>query len=58
MERPGWKTTEFWVTIIVIVAATALLLTDKIDAGLWAVAAGLPGMAYPVSRGLAKKKGS
>lgn len=31
----GMKTSEFWLTVLVIVAATALRLTDDIDAESW-----------------------
>lgn len=51
---PGYLTTEFWVTIAVIVSALVLTLADKIggEVGLGAITAA--GGAYAVSRGIAK----
>jgi hypothetical protein len=51
---PGHRTTEFWVTIVVILAALVLTLADKIggEVGLGAITAA--GGLYSVSRGLAK----
>tara|TARA_Y100001972_G_scaffold126855_1_gene181843 strand:- start:1006 stop:1218 length:213 start_codon:yes stop_codon:yes gene_type:complete len=60
--KPGWKTTEFWITICVTLASL-LWGADVLDpegAGTankvfgFAVAA-LSGLGYTVSRGLAKK---
>ena len=60
--KPGWKTTEFWITLCVTVCSL-LWGADVLDPeGLgtankvfgFAVAA-LSGLGYTVSRGLAKK---
>ncbi|MBC8395336.1 MAG: hypothetical protein H8E05_01450 [Bacteroidetes bacterium] len=62
--KPGWKTTEFWITICVTLASL-LWGADVLNpegAGTankifgFAVAA-LSGLGYTVSRGLAKKGG-
>ena len=52
---PGWQTSEFFITCLVIVCATALRLTQNIDADAWMTAVGASGLAYPISRGLTKK---
>ena len=62
--KPGWKTTEFWVTVSVTVASL-LWGADVLDpegAGtankvFGFVVAALSGLGYTVSRGLAKKGG-
>ena len=52
--KPGWQTTEFWVTVVGAVGATcaaaAGVLPPKYAAGLMTVSA----VAYKISRGLAK----
>ena len=56
--KPGLKSTEFWITICITILGAALALMPE---GHWshgvagAVLAGLAGMGYSVSRGLAKK---
>lgn len=52
--KPGIYTTEFLVTVLVILAATVLMALDKIDASVWGLATGLPTTGYAVSRGIAK----
>lgn len=54
-ETPGYKTTEFWMTLVVILLAFALVLTDHVDGDQWLILAGAGGGAYSVSRGLAKR---
>lgn len=55
--KPGWKSTEFLLTALLIVAVTVLLgigrisIKDVVD--LWPLAASVGG--YALSRGLAKK---
>lgn len=53
--KSGWKTTEFGITITVVVAATVLRGFDKISDEMWGLAAGLNGGAYAIARGLAKR---
>ena len=60
--KPGWKTTEFWITVVV--AAGSLLwgagVLDPAGAGtansvFGLVVSGLAAVGYTVSRGLVKK---
>ena len=60
--KPGWKTTEFWVTVICalgsllwgagVLAPEGAGTADKI---FGCVAAALGSLGYAISRGLAKK---
>lgn len=52
--KPGVFTSEFLVTVLVIVAATVLVALGEIDESVWMLATGLPSTGYAVSRGLAK----
>ncbi len=60
--KPGWKTTEFWITVVV--ALGSLLwgagLLDPAGSGtansvFGLVVSGLSAVGYTISRGLAKK---
>jgi hypothetical protein len=51
----GMRTSEFWLTLAAIVAATAGLLLGKIDADLWAVVVTGGSGAYAISRGITKR---
>jgi hypothetical protein len=53
-SKPGTRTTEFWLTVLVIIAATLLRLTDDISENAWAVAVGIQGAGYALSRGIVK----
>lgn len=53
--KPGYETSEFWLSFALLVAATALRLTGNIDADAWMVVAGGVGLGYPIGRGIAKK---
>jgi hypothetical protein len=54
IAKPGLRTTEFWLTLAVIVAASVLLALGKIDQAAWLTAAGVSSGGYAISRGLAK----
>lgn len=55
--KPGWYTSEFWLTSLVIVGVFASLILGRITvndiANLWPLFTGPA--AYALSRGLAKK---
>lgn len=48
------KSSEFYLTVLILIAASVLLGIDKIDQQTWALAVGIQGAGYAVSRGLAK----
>lgn len=52
----GMKTSEFWLTFLIIITATILTLANKLEASQWMVAVGISGAGYSFSRGLAKSK--
>lgn len=56
--KEGWRTTEFWVSIITLVSgllvALGVLEAEQVDKVIGFVAAVLAGLGYSVSRGLAK----
>jgi hypothetical protein len=54
--KEGIRTSEFWLTVLTVVAATVLVLTDNLSEELWAAAVGIQGAGYSVSRGLTKGK--
>lgn len=52
--KPGYKTTEFWVTTIVSVAALVAALAGELSPKYAALAAAISQGLYAVARGLAK----
>lgn len=54
----GTRTSEFWIAVLVIVAATGLVFTGSLDADNWQWAVGLVASGYAISRGLAKNSGT
>jgi uncharacterized protein (DUF983 family) len=52
--RDGFRTSEFVVAVLIIVAASLMLLTHNIGEPLWAELVKWIGGAYVISRGLAK----
>jgi len=55
-NRPGVRTSEFWVMVVSAVAGVIIELTDiKLDVAELSMIFG-PAMAYTVSRGMAKIK--
>jgi hypothetical protein len=53
--KAGLASTEFWLTLLAVIAATILCATHSITADQWmTVTAGGTG-AYAISRGIAKK---
>ena len=60
--KPGWKTTEFWITVVVALASLAWGAglvdpagSEGADKIFGYVASALAALGYTVSRGLAKK---
>ena len=61
--KPGWKSTEFWVTVVVALASLAWCAglvepagESGADKTFGFVCSALSALGYTVSRGLAKKK--
>lgn len=52
--RPGWKTTEFWITLTSILGLVASSVAFSLTPRYAAIGAGISGAAYAISRGLAK----
>jgi hypothetical protein len=55
MLKPGWKTTEFAVTVLTAVAAFVASVADYLPPRYAALTAAVIGGLYAVSRGLAKQ---
>lgn len=53
--KPGWQTTEFWVTVLTAVGATAAAATDNLPPRYATLATTISVVAYAISRGLAKR---
>jgi hypothetical protein len=61
-ERPGYKTTEFWVTIVVLLILGAVVVVRAAKTGViegtWELIAGaIAALGYSQSRGLTKSRG-
>lgn len=52
--KPGYKTTEFWVSLLIIVGSTVASFADKLPPRYAAWASAVAGAAYMLARGLAK----
>ena len=57
--RPGWKTSEFWVTVGIVALNHITRVTGALP-GVWGMVASiavdaLSGLGYNVSRGIAKR---
>lgn len=56
VDRPGWRTTEFWVTLAALAASVYLFSIGKDEAAAAMLA--VSGGSYAVSRGFAKRAGA
>lgn len=52
--KPGWQTTEFWVSVLATVGAVAAAQQDAVPDRYAAYVAMVSTIAYALSRGLAK----
>lgn len=52
--RRGWRTSEYWVTMLNAVGATAAAIGGVLSPATAAWISALSGVAYAVARGLAK----
>ena len=53
--KKGFKTTEFWVTVLTVVGSAASGLAGIMDPKISGFMMALSSAAYAISRGLAKK---
>lgn len=54
MHKPGWKTSEFWVTAAAIVGVVASSIAGAFNGHVAAYGIAISVAAYAISRGLAK----
>lgn len=54
-KRPGWQTTEFWLSVLGLVFGFVLVLAGNAETGKWLI--GLSVAGYGLSRGIAKAGG-
>lgn len=54
-EEPGYKTSEFWLTLFAMIAATVLRALGEIDADAWMIVVGGGGLGYNINRALVKR---
>jgi hypothetical protein len=52
--KPGYKTTEFIVSVALVVGAVAFAIADKLPPKYAALASAISAAAYAISRGLSK----
>lgn len=56
--KPGWKTTEFWATVLFNVGSVASAASGVVPPKFAAFVSAVSVAAYAIARGLAKKNGS
>lgn len=52
---PGWRTTEFWMALSVVVMSLVLALTNKIEGEMALAAAAAAAGPYAISRAITKR---
>lgn len=52
--KNGWKTTEFWVSILTTIGAASASLSGLLDPKYAAIVAGVSSVAYSISRAITK----
>ena len=55
--KPGYKTTEFWVTLLTVASSVISAAAGAIPNQWGGILATVAGVAYSISRGLAKQNG-
>ena len=56
--KSGWKTTEFWFSVLTTIGSVGTAVAGFIPASYAAIVASGTAMAYALSRGLAKREPS
>lgn len=52
--KPGYKTTEFWLSLLTMVGSTSATLGQVLDPKWAAITNGVAAAAYAISRGMSK----
>lgn len=52
--KPGWQTSEFWLTVATDAGIVAAALTGELSPKYAAIAVAVSKVAYAIARGLAK----
>lgn len=52
--KAGWKTTEFWVTMLAMIGSIATVMQGVLPPSIGAYCLTIAGVAYAVSRGISK----
>ena len=52
--KPGWKTSEFWLSILTTIGAVGASVSGVLSGKAGAIVAGISTAAYAISRGLTK----
>lgn len=55
-NKPGWKTTEFWLTSLLLLGNTAMALEQTLQPKYVVIANTTAAIAYAMVRALQKKK--
>lgn len=58
MNRRGYQTTEFWITVLTVIGALAAALAGDLSPQYAAFATAISTAAYALSRGLTKTGGT
>ena len=54
-KKPGYKSSEFWITILTVLASSLGGLTNILPDSIAGTVAAISTIAYTISRGLAKR---
>lgn len=54
-EEPGYKTSEFWLTLTIVICATVLRGMQLISDEMWGGVAGVGGLGYNINRAIVKR---
>lgn len=55
LRKPGWKTTEFWITALVVAGGIIAAFKDLLPPKWALICAAFSQAAYAISRGLSKQ---
>lgn len=55
-HKPGWQTSEFWITAVTVVGAISTAIAGVPLSPVAGIAAGVGAAAYAISRGIVKAR--